>query len=385
MKKRGVSRNSKNILLLGGSSFFNDIGSEMIDLILPFYILSLGGGGIALGLISGLKDGLASIFKIFGGWISDRTGKRKIFVFAGYFISAIFKFFIGTANSWRSLIGFVSMERLGKARDAPRDAIVAQSSEKTAGKSFGIVLALDTLGSIVGTLVVLFLFWKFSLSLKTIIFAAAGISAISLIPLFFVKEPKFGASKKNLIDGINGLKPKLKYFIFVSSVFAFANIGLYAFFLVVAKNLTNNFAYAAVLYLFFTGFYAIFLVPLGKLSDKIGRKKILLSGYLLFFLVATGFNYFSNVFHLAILFSLYGLVYAAVYSNQRAFVSDVSGRMKGTAFGTFHMAVGLAGIFGGVVAGILWNINPRIMFVYLSAMALVSFLLLCFVKEKIKN
>ena len=384
MKKGVYSKSQKNIWLLGGSSFFNDIGSEMIDLIMPFYILSLGGGGIALGLIAGLKEGLSSIFKILGGYVSDRTGKRKIFIFMGYFISAIFKFLIGLANSWHYLIGFVSIERLGKARDAPRDAIVSDSGN-SAGKSFGIVQTMDTLGSIVGTIIVLILFWKFSFSLKTIIFAAAGISAISLIPLFFVKEPKFKTSKKNLVDGIIELKLELKYFIFVSSVFAFTNIGLYAFFLVIAKNATNSFTHATILYLFFTGLYAIFLVPFGKLSDRIGRKKILLSGYLLFFLVTLGFNLFGNVFHLAILFSLYGLVYAMVYSNQKAFVSDVSGKMKGTAFGFFHMITGLAGIGGGVVAGILWSINPKIMFIYLSAMAFVSFFLLCFIKEKIKN
>jgi len=101
--------------------------------------------------------------------------------------------------------------------------------------------------------------------------------------------------------------------------------------------------------------------------------------------VTLGFNYFRSAFHLAILFSLYGLVYAAVYSNQKAFVSDFSGKMKGTAFGFFHMIVGFSGIGGGIVAGVLWSVNPEIMFFYLSVMAFVSFFLLCFVKEKIKN
>ncbi|MEM3116705.1 MAG: MFS transporter [Candidatus Pacearchaeota archaeon] len=126
----------KNVSLLGSSSFFNDIGSEMITPLLPFYITSLGGGGVAIGLLSGLREGLASIWKILGGWFSDLTGKRKIYIFLGYLVSTLFRFMLLLANSWQHIALFVSLERFGKARDPPRDAIISDSVKKT-GRALG--------------------------------------------------------------------------------------------------------------------------------------------------------------------------------------------------------------------------------------------------------
>ena len=123
-------KTTRNAWFLGSSSLLNDAGGDMIAPILPFYITALGGGGVALGLLSGLREGLSSVFKIFGGWFSDRIGKRKPFVFFGYLFSFIFKFFIGIANTWSQVLWFVSLERFGKFRDAPRDAIIAQHLRK---------------------------------------------------------------------------------------------------------------------------------------------------------------------------------------------------------------------------------------------------------------
>jgi len=374
-------RAKKNSWFLGTSSFLNDIGGEMIVPILPFYIVALGGGGIALGLVAGLREGLSSIFKILGGWFSDRTGERKTFVFLGYFFSFIAKFFIGLAASWQQLLAFVSFERFGKFRDAPRDAVISYSTKIT-GKNFGIVQMMDVLGGILGMILLLFLLNKFSLDFKNLIFIAAGISAFSLIPLFFVKESKFKAARKNLAYGIKHLNPKLKYFVFVSSFFAFANFGLYMFLLLAAQELTKNFTASILLYILFNATYAIFLVPFGILSDKIGRKKIIFLGYFLFMLVAIGFIYAEKLIYFIMLFAVYGLVYATSHASQRALVADLSGKMKGTAFGFFYTATGLAGIPGGIIAGILWNVNPKLMFFYLAVLGFVSIILLCFVKEK---
>jgi MFS family permease len=380
MKKKGFGL--KQVSLLGGSSFFNDVGSELITPILPFYISALGGGGIALGLVSGLREGLASFFKFFGGWLSDRMGKRKIFVFFGYLMSIIFRFMISLANSWNFVVAFVSFERFGKLRDAPRDAIISESVKKNQGEAFGFHQAMDTLGGVVGTILAIFLLWKLNLEIKTIIIIAAGISIFSLIPLIFVKEPDVRAKPIGFLSSIHKMNKKLKYFIFVSSIFTIANFGLYVFLLLRAQELSGNVLFPLVLYAIFSFVYAVFSEPSGKLSDKIGRKKVLLLGYVLFFALTLGFIYFQSLIYFSIMFILYGLVYALTQPNQRALVSDLSGDMKATSFGFFSSVIGIVNIFGGLIAGILWDVSYTTMFVYLSAVSFLSIVFLIFVNER---
>lgn len=385
MKKRGKKidekNGSRNIKLLGASSLFNDIGSEMITPILPFYVLALGGTGAAIGALSGLREGLSSLFKLLGGWFSDIVGKRKSFVFSGYLISVISRFFLILAKTWQAVLGLISVERFGKLRDAPRDAIIAQSTKKR-GRGFGIHQAFDAVGGIIGILLVIFLFWKIGLEFKSIILIAALLSSISLIPLFFVKEPKVKPEKRGLFKGIKQLDKRLKYFVFVASIFTLANFGLYMFMILLAKDFTGSILTSLALYAVFNIIFALFVIPFGKLSDKLGRKKVLFMGYLLFLFLAVSFIFFSSLIYLIIAFIIYGFVYAMTMSNHRAFASDLSGKMKGTALGFFYFAVGLAHIVGGVIAGLLWDINYQTMFIYLSIISAVSVILLLFVKEK---
>lgn len=378
MKKRG---GKKNIFLLGSSSFFNDVGSEAITPLIPFYVTALGGNGVAVGLISGLREGLASLFNILGGWLSDRVGKRKIFVFFGYFFSVIFKFLVSIANSWQSIITFTALERFGKTRDAPRDVIITHSTKKR-GHGFAFQEMMDRGGAILGTLLVIFLFWKLQMEIKSIIFIAAIISALSLLPLFFVKDKKTAPIKKNLFRGIKELNPKLKYFVLAASVFTLGNFGLYLFLLLRAQQISGSIIIPLIIYAIFNFVYAAFSVPFGNLSDRIGRKKVLLVGYILFFFISLSFIFINNIIYLGIFFALYGLVYAITQSNQRAFVSDLSGKMKGTALGFYGSVIGIMNIAGGLIAGILWGISYNVMFIYISAAALVSIFLLIFVKRK---
>lgn len=377
-------RAKRNAWFLGSSSFLNDVGGEMITPILPFYVTALGGGGIALGLLSGLRDGLSSIFKVFGGWFSDRVGDRKTFVFLGYFFSFIAKFFIGISSSWQQLLAFVSLERFGKFRDAPRDAIISETRKHRA-EDFGLVQMMDLVGGIIGTAIVLFFLLKMHFEFKTIIFIAASISFLSVFPVFFVKAPKIKPIKKTLFQGVHLLDKRLKYFVFVASIFSLANFGLYLFLILIASKITGGFFYPILFYILFNIVFAAFVIPSGELSDKIGRKKILLLGYSLLLVVALGFIFVKNVPGLLVLFALYGLIYAITNPNQRALVSDLSGEMKGTALGYFYTITGLVAIPGGLIAGFLWNKNPDLMFSYISVIAFIALILLTFVKEKKNN
>jgi MFS family permease len=376
-----LMKKENNVKLLGASSFFNDMGSDMIAPLLPFYITALGGGGIALGLLSGMREGLASLLKIFGGWLSDRVGKRKIFVFLGYFISIIFRFMFLVASSWQHLVSFVALERFGKARDAPRDAIIEESTKKV-GKAFAFQQMLDTSGAVVGTIFVIFLFWKFNVDILTVILIASGIGVLSLIPIFFVKEPHFKKTKKNIFEGISSFSSKLKYFVFVSAVFSIGNFGLYLFLVKRGGELSGSIIAPLAMYALFSAAYAYTSVPFGNLSDRIGRKKVLILGYMLFLAISIGFIFAENAYLFAILFILYGLVYSITQPVSRAMIADFSKEMRGTAMGFYYFVTGIVTIPAGIFAGVLWNISPDVMFIYISGVALVSLVLLLFVKNR---
>lgn len=368
---------SVNVLLLGIVSLINDLSSEMIMPILPLFITALGGTGLVVGLIGGLRDSISSILKVLCGYWSDKTGKRKIFASSGYLTSSVFKLFLAFSRTWQHILIFTGMERVGKGlRTAPRDAIIADSvSPKERGKGFGVHRALDTSGAILGSIVVFLLFWFLDFDFKAIIFIAAVIAFTSLVPLYFVKERKREPQDINLKIGLKNLPRPLKLFILISSLFALANFS-YMFFIIRAQEFfTGRLAVGApiLLYILFNIFYALFSIPFGRLSDKIGRKKVIVFGYLLFSLTSLGFAFFRSLTAFIVLFALYGMVYAVVDGNQRAFVSDLSrGGLRATALGTFHTAEGLVALPASLIAGFWWQISPSITFIYGAVVSIIS-------------
>jgi len=379
MKNKYLKGISANILLLGIVSFLNDLSSEMIMPILPMFITALGGAGLIVGLIGGLRDSISSILKVFAGYWSDKYGKRKFFVSSGYLTSALFKLFLAFSKIWQHVLVFASLERIGKGlRAAPRDAIIADSMPKERGKGFGIHRAMDTSGAVAGSIVVFLLFWFLGFNFKSIIIIAAILATLSLIPLYFVKERKREPQKISLKIGLKNLPRPLKLFILVSGMFALANFS-YMFFILRAQEFFTgklSIGIPILLYVLFNIFYAVFAVPFGRLSDKIGRKKVIVFGYLLFSLTSLGFAFFNSLTAFIILFALYGIVYAIVDGNQRAYVSDLSSEeLRATALGTFHTTIGLTALPASLIAGFLWQINPSMPFIYGAVIGIISVVL----------
>ena len=372
----------QNVILLGLVSFLNDLSSEMILPVLPRFITLLGGSSLAIGLIGGLMESISSILKVFCGYLSDRTGKRKIFVFSGYFTSSIFKLMLAFSKVWQHVLVFISFERVGKGlRTAPRDAIIADSVvEMERGKGFGIHRSLDTLGAIFGSLLTVILLWL-SFKLNLIILIAAIASFLSLIPLNFVKEVKSKKQDVSLNIGLKMLPKHLKLFILVSAVFALANFSYMFFILKAQETFLNKMGMfgeiiPVLLYVLFNVFYAAFAIPFGVLSDKIGREKVIVLGYALFSITTLGFAFFDSMFAFVILFALYGIVFAIIDGNQRAFVSDLATKeLRATALGTYHTTVGLLTLPSSLIAGFLWQISPTATFVFGSIVSLVSVML----------
>ncbi|MEE8168123.1 MAG: MFS transporter [Candidatus Hydrothermarchaeales archaeon] len=370
----------RNVLLLGLVSLLTDMSSEIILPILPMFIVSLGGAGLAVGLIGGLGDSCASIVNLFSGHLSDKLGKRKPFVYLGYAISAFMKLLFTLSKTWGHLLVFRILERGGKGiRTAPRDAIIADSAQEERGKAFGLHRALDTSGAVFGSIIAFILFWFLGLGFRAILLIAALIAFLSISPLFFVEETEGKPRTETLKVSLNGLPGELRFFIVVASVFALANFTYMFFILKAQQSFSGKEAvgFPILLYVLFNTVYALLSVPSGILSDRIGRERVLILGYSTFGVMCLGFAYLSAFSGLIILFILMGVVFALVDGNQRAFVSDLAeGDMKGTALGTFHAAISLATLLASLIAGFLWEyVGAGATFIYGSGMAFLAALL----------
>ena len=380
MGDRTGKKISANVLLLSAVSFLNDLSSEIIMPILPMFLESLGAGGKVIGLVGGLRDGISNILKVFCGYWSDKTGKRRIFIYSGYFISIVFKLLLAVSRVWPSAVVFSCLERVGKGlRTAARDAVIAESMASERGRGFGIHRSLETAGAVLCALVAFGLFWFLKLEFRSIILIAGVIGFTAIVPIRFVSGSEARPQKITLKLGIAGLPLRLKLFILISGVFALGNFS-YMFFVMKAQGFFSgrlSVAAPILLYVLFNIVYSALAVPLGSISDRIGREKVIIFGYICFSVTAAGFAFLSSLAAYTALFALYGVVHAAIDGNQRAYVADLAcEHLKATAIGTFHTATGLAAIPGGLLAGFLWErLSPQATFVYGGVMALLSVLL----------
>ena len=382
--KKFISGLGINVLLLGIISFLTDVSSEMMLAILPLFIVSVGGAGIAIGLIGGIGDSVASLLKVFSGYWSDRLRKRKPFAFFGYTLSSVAKLFFPFITSWTQLLILRPIERVGKGvRDAPRDALIAASSKvEVRGKAFGFHRAMDSFGAFLGALLAFILFWFLKFEFKLILLVAAVTSFLALFPFVWVKEKAFADQNKrenSFRINLRNLPTSFRRYLMVTVVFALGNFT-YMFFILRARDVFQPLfpsrlaiAIPILLYCWFNIVYAVFSLPGGILSDRIGRRRTLRLGYLAHVLSCVGFAVTRTLTSFIILFAVYGFSFALVEGNQRAFASIfVEENLRGTALGAFHTAIGISTLIASIFAGILWNFSPKLTFSYGAVMGLVA-------------
>lgn len=374
----------KNVFRLGLTSFFTDMSSEMIFPVLPIFLTTVLGANMAvIGLIEGVAESAATILKLFSGWFSDKFGKKKPLIIAGYSFSAVTKPLLALTTHWGHVLAIRLADRVGKGlRTAPRDSLITASVAKhERGAKFGLHRAMDTAGAIVGTLVAFLLLQRFLEGAFKIIFLLSAIPGlIAVIVLVFgVKDVRQKTKSKELSFDFSSCNPALKQFLLAIAFFNLANFS-YAFFILRANDIGLALFLIPLVYLVYNIIYAAFSIPMGKLSDRIGRKPILIAGILLFGLTALGFGFVANACTIWLLFALYGLFMAVTDGVSRAYVSDLTASNKrGLAFGTYHAIVGITVLPANFIGGFLWHtINVQAPFIYAAIFSVISALLLIF-------
>jgi len=377
---------TRNILILGLVSLFTDLSSQMVFPLIPLFLTTvLGAGAYTVGVVEGAAETSASLFKVVSGYWSDKIKKRKPFVLFGYSLSSITKPLFAFANVWPIVLFIRVVERIGKGlRTAPRDALVAEScDESVRGKAYGFHRAMDGIGSVLGATLAFLLLPVLGYRNIFLLAFIPGIAAV--IVVLFVKEKKVPIEKTikgtSIKISFREMPTNLRLFIVVSMLFALGHFG-YAFLLLRAKNIGLADNTAILLYVLFYIVYTLCAIPSGALSDKIGRKPVLVTGYFVFAITSLGLVFTSNIHSILLFFVIYGVFYAMIDGVQRAFVVDLAPEdLKATALGTFHTAIGSVALPGGYIAGLLWDrISPEATFIYGLTLAMASILLFTFVK-----
>ena len=368
----------KNVVALGVVSFFTDISSEMLYPIIPIFLTSVLGAPMSvIGLIEGIAESTASILKAVSGWLSDRLAKRKIFVVAGYSLSAVAKPLLFFAYVWPTVLAARFFDRFGKGlRTSAKDAIIADSCDPAyRGKAFGLQRAMDSLGACLGPLIALLLLNVFKENLRVVFLIALIPAAIAVAMLvIFVSEPKGLTRLTNgFCYGPHCLSADFKKFLIISSIFAIGNSSD-AFLILRCKNLGFSTTLVILAYALYNFSYSALSVPFGVLSDKISRKAVLIAGFIVFALVYIGFAVMKASAWVWPLFFIYGFYIAITDGVGKAFITDMVGReYRGTALGLYHGVTGFMTFFASLIAGLLWaHIGASAPFFYGAIMAILS-------------
>ncbi|HHU98314.1 MAG TPA: MFS transporter [Bacteroidales bacterium] len=366
----------RNILFTGLTSFLTDTSVKMIYSVMPMFLMSIGASKASLGLIEGVAESTASLIKALSGFWSDRIGRNKPFMLIGYAISAIVLPLYAFVISPMQVLFLRFTERIGKGiRTAPRDSLIAASvTNNETGKGFGLQKAMDNSGAIAGPLMAFALLSLFPDNYR-LIFLIAGIPAIAgiFVIIFGIKEVK--KNKSELLQKFRFTDYPKRYWFFLAIIFVFTlGNSTDALLLVKANEAGIKVAFIPLVYLITSLVSVIAAIPAGTLSDRIGKEKLLVAGFLIYAVVYLFFGLNVGEGALFVLFALYGLYSAATDGIQKAFVADVTdANKKGTALGIYNALLGITLLPASLIAGILYDrVNSSIPFLFGAAMALLA-------------
>ncbi len=380
-----------NIIITGLVSLLTDISTEMVYPLIPLYLATLGAQPTTLGLIEGLAESSASLLKFFSGSISDQFRRRKPIVVLGYVGSTIGKFLLYISHGWHLVFAGRMIDRVGKGiRVAPRDALIADYSPSGArGKAFGIHRALDTLGATFGVVIAIAIVQHIGKNLnhsgyQRIFLISLFPALLGVLLLFWLKEAKKSLDSKKTPPpkiSFQNLSPKLRNFLIVVGLFALGNSSN-QFLLFRMQKVGWATVNILLLYLLYNLTYATLSYPAGRLADKIGKKKLLITGYIVYGLVYWGFTLMGKFNHLTLLpyllFASYGVYSALTEGLEKALVAEIAPENQRASLIGLHATVTGTGLFlASLIAGGLWNIfGPNAPFWFGSALGITAALCL---------
>ncbi len=378
-----------NVRALAAVSLLTDLSTEMIYPLLPIFLSSVLGASVTfIGLVEGIAESTASLLKLVSGWLADRLGRRKLLVLIGYGVSTLVKpFFAIAAAPWHVLVLRFG-ERFGKGiRTAPRDALIADSTDPSnRGAAYGFHRAADTLGAVGGPLIAAACLWMFgggppalrAVFLVSFIPAAAAVGLILLRVRDVVHQAR---SSERLVDGHSpALGRPVVWLIVAVSIFSLGNSSD-AFLALRARDVGIPLPYVPLLFLTMNLVYSLGAYPVGSLSDRVGRKRIVLFGFVVYACSYLGFAMVRRPLTVWALFALYGMFHALTDASLRAVVADLvpAGR-TGAAFGLYHGTVGLMALPASLLMGIIWHrLGAPAAFVFGAALAIGAAAILVFV------
>jgi MFS family permease len=368
---------SRSTFLLAAASLFADVSSEMLYPVLPVFLMqTLKANGSIVGLVDGFAQAAQNIVQGFSGALSDRLQKRKTVALAGYLLAAVAKPLMGLATVWPELFGARLLDRLGTGtRSAPRDAMIAASvDEANRGRAFGLEGVGDNAGAFLGPLLAVFLLYALHVSIRSIFYLAVIPGLLAFCMVLMVRERRSNVSAKSKIDVSFSQFPKAYWkYLFATALFALGNSST-SFLILRTKEIGASLEQTILIYAGFNLVAALISYPAGWLSDRSGRRNILLASFLVFLVAYLGFARTQNVLLIAGLFIFYGLYQGVFRSVGKALASDLApDAVRASGIGWYSTALGLLQLVASVVAGLLWDrIGHAAVFYYGATFAVIG-------------